>query len=180
VKLVNTLTRQEEEFVPLGDTVLMYVCGVTPYDENHIGHAMSYIVFDVLRRYLEHRGYRLRHVQNFTDIDDRIIARAARLEIDVAELAQRYIDRYFEDMRALNVLPAHEYPRATQEIPEMIRMVEGLVEKGYAYVGTANADLPAGQGDVYYRVERKQDYGKLSKRSLDDMMAGARVEPGEG
>jgi cysteinyl-tRNA synthetase len=180
VKLVNTLTRQEEEFIPQGDTVRMYVCGVTPYDENHIGHAMSYIVFDVLRRYLEHRGYRLHHVQNFTDIDDRIIARAARLEIDVAELAQRYIDRYFEDMRALNILPAHEYPRATQEIPEMIRMIEGLVDKGYAYVGTANTDLPAGQGDVYYRVERKQDYGKLSGRSLDDMMAGARVEPGEG
>jgi cysteinyl-tRNA synthetase len=185
VKLVNTLTRQEEEFVPLGDTVLMYVCGVTPYDENHIGHAMSYIVFDVLRRYLEYRGYRVRHVQNFTDIDDRIIARAARLGIDETELAQRYIDRYFEDMRALNILPAHEYPRATQEIPEMIRMVEGLVEKGYAYVAPAPSGLPVGQagsghGDVYYRVERKHNYGKLSGRSLEDMMAGARVEPAEG
>jgi cysteinyl-tRNA synthetase len=185
VKLVNTLTRQEEEFVPLGDTVLMYVCGVTPYDENHIGHAMSYIVFDVLRRYLEYQGYRVRHVQNFTDIDDRIIARAARLGIDEAELAQRYIDRYFEDMRALNILPAHEYPRATQEIPEMIRIIQGLVDKGYAYVAPAQAGLPAGQaggknGDVYYRVQRKRDYGKLSRRSLEDMMAGARVEPGEG
>jgi cysteinyl-tRNA synthetase len=156
----------------------MYVCGVTPYDENHIGHAMSYIVFDVLRRYLEYRGYRVRHVQNFTDIDDRIIARAARLGIDEAELAQRYIDRYFEDMRALNILPAHEYPRATQEIPEMIRMIEGLVEKGYAYVAPAQAE--SGHGDVYYRVERKRDYGKLSKRNLEDMVAGARVEPGEG
>jgi len=185
VKLVNTLTRQEEEFVPLGDTVSMYVCGVTPYDENHIGHAMSYIVFDVLRRYLEYHGYRVRHVQNFTDIDDRIIARAARLGIDEAELAQRYIDRYFEDMRALNILPAHEYPRATQEIAEMIRMIEGLVEKGYAYVAPAQPGLPAGQagsghGDVYYRVERKQDYGKLSRRNLEDMVAGARVEPAEG
>jgi cysteinyl-tRNA synthetase len=178
VKLVNTLTRQEEEFVPLGDTVLMYVCGVTPYDENHIGHAMSYIVFDVLRRYLEYRGYRVRHVQNFTDIDDRIIARAARLGIDEAELAQRYIDRYFEDMRVLNILPAHEYPRATQEIPEMIRMIEGLVEKGYAYV--APTQTKSGHGDVYYRVERKRDYGKLSRRSLEDMVAGVRVEPGEG
>jgi cysteinyl-tRNA synthetase len=178
VKLVNTLTHQEEEFVPLGDTVLMYVCGVTPYDENHIGHAMSYIVFDALRRYLEYRGYRVRHVQNFTDIDDRIIARAARLGIDEAELAQRYIDRYFEDMRALNILLAHEYPRATQEIPEMIRMIEGLVEKGYAYVAPAQAE--SGRGDVYYRVERKRDYGKLSGRSLEDMVAGARVEPGEG
>ena len=185
MKLVNTLTRQEEEFVPLGDTVLMYVCGVTPYDENHIGHAMSYIVFDVLRRYLEYQGYRVRHVQNFTDIDDRIIARAARLGIDEAELAQRYIDRYFEDMRALNILPAHEYPRATQEIPEMVRMIERLVEKGYAYVAPAQAGLPvrqagSGHGDVYYRVERKRDYGKLSRRSLEDMVVGARVEPGEG
>ena len=178
MKLVNTLTRQEEEFVPLGDTVRIYVCGVTPYDENHIGHAMSYIVFDVLRRYLEYQGYRVRHVQNFTDIDDRIIARAARLGIDEAELAQRYIDRYFEDMRALNILPAHEYPRATQEIPEMIRMIEGLVEKGYAYVAPAQAE--SGHGDVYYRVERKRDYGKLSRRNLEDMVAGARVEPGEG
>ena len=178
MKLVNTITRQEEEFVPLGDTVSMYVCGVTPYDENHIGHAMSYIVFDVLRRYLEYRGYRVRHVQNFTDIDDRIIARAARLGIDEAELAQRYIDRYFEDMRALNILPAHEYPRATQEIPEMIRMIEGLVEKGYAYVAPAQAE--SGHGDVYYRVKRKRDYGKLSRRNLEDMVAGARVEPGEG
>ena len=127
MKLVNTLTRQEEEFIPLGDTVRMYVCGVTPYDENHIGHAMSYIVFDVLRRYLEYRGWRVRHVQNFTDIDDRIIARAARLEVDEAELAQRFIDRYFEDMRALNILPAHEYPRATQEIPEMIQITVEMV-----------------------------------------------------
>jgi cysteinyl-tRNA synthetase len=178
VKLVNTLSRQEEEFVPLGDTVLMYVCGVTPYDENHIGHAMSYIVFDVLRRYLEYRGYRVRHVQNFTDIDDRIIARAARLGIDEAELAQRYIERYFEDMRALNILPADEYPRATHEIPEMIRIIQGLVEKGYAYV--APVQPGAGGGDVYYRVESKHDYGKLSRRSLEDMVAGVRVEPGEG
>ena len=176
MKLVNTLTRKEEEFVPLGDTVRMYVCGVTPYDENHVGHAMSYIVFDVVRRYLEYQGYRVRHVQNFTDIDDRIIARAARLGIDEAELAQRFIDRYFEDMQALNILPAHEYPRATQEIPEMIRLIEGLIEKGYAYPAPAGK----GHGDVYYRVERKQDYGKLSRRNLDDMVAGARVEPGEG
>ncbi len=178
MKLVNTLTRQEEEFVPLGDPVRMYVCGVTPYDENHVGHAMSYIVFDVLRRYLEYRGYRVRHVQNFTDIDDRIIARAARLEIDEAELAQRYIDRYFDDMRALNILPAHEYPRATQEISEMIRLIEGLIEKGYAYA--APAQPGSEYGDVYYRVTRKRDYGKLSRRNLDDVIAGARVEPGEG
>lgn len=178
MKLVNTFTRQEEEFVPLGDTVRMYVCGVTPYDENHVGHAMSYIVFDVLRRYLEYGGYRVRHVQNFTDIDDRIIARAARLGIGEAELAQRFIDRYFEDMRSLNILLAHEYPRATEEIPEMIRLIEGLIEKGYAYV--APPSKGSEHNDVYYRVESKGDYGKLSRRNLDDMVAGARVEPGEG
>jgi cysteinyl-tRNA synthetase len=178
VKLHNTLTNRDEEFAPAGDVVTMYVCGVTPYDENHIGHAMSYIVFDVLRRYLEYRGYELRHAQNFTDIDDRIIARAERLGVSPKEVAERFIDRYFEDMRALNILPAHVYPRATEEIPDMIRVVEGLIEKGYAYEGPAGAGSE--HGDVYYRVEKKADYGKLSGRSLDSMMAGARIEPSEG
>jgi len=170
VKVHNTLSRRLEEFQPLGDPVRMYVCGVTPYDENHIGHAMSYIVFDVLRRYLEYRGYRLHHVQNFTDIDDRIIARAAHLGVSTDELAQRFIDRYFEDMDALHVLQAHGYPRATQEVPAMIEMIGGLLERGYAY---------AVGGDVYYRVGRKAGYGKLSNRKLEDMVAGARVEPSE-
>jgi cysteinyl-tRNA synthetase len=171
VKLLNTLSGQLEEFVPIGDVVTMYVCGVTPYDESHVGHAMSYIVFDVVRRYLEYRGYQVKHVQNFTDIDDRIIARAERLEMEPQAFVEQLIDRYFEDMHALNVLDAHEYPRATQEIPEMLRIVEGLVEKGYAYPS---------DGDVYYRVGKKEDYGKLSKRSVDSLLAGARVEPGEG
>jgi cysteinyl-tRNA synthetase len=178
VKLHNTLTNRDEEFVPAGDVVTMYVCGVTPYDENHIGHAMSYIVFDVLRRYLEYRGYEIRHAQNFTDIDDRIIARAERLGVSAKEVAERYIDRYFEDMRDLNILPAHVYPRATEEIPDMIRIVEGLIEKGYAYEGPARAGSE--HGDVYYRVEKKADYGKLAGRSLDSMLAGARIEPSEG
>ena len=171
MKLLNTLSGQLEEFTPLGDVVKIYVCGVTPYDESHVGHAMSYIVFDVLRRYLEYRGYRVQHVQNFTDIDDRIIARADRLGVEPQELVKQLIERYFDDMHALNVLDAHEYPRATQEIPEMLRIVEGLVEKGYAYPS---------DGDVYYRVGKKEDYGKLSKRSVDSLLAGARVEPGEG
>jgi len=178
VKFHNTLTNRDEEFAPEGDVVKMYVCGVTPYDENHIGHAMSYIVFDVLRRYLEYRGYQVRHVQNFTDIDDRIIARAERLGISASELAQRYIDRYFEDMRALNILPAHVYPLATQEIPDMVRIIQGLIDKGYAYEGPAKAGSE--HGDVYYRVQKKADYGKLSRRNLDSMMAGARIEPSEG
>ena len=148
----------------------LYVCGVTPYDVSHVGHAMSYVVFDVLRRYLEFRGYQVRHVQNFTDIDDRIITRAERLGIEIGELTSDMIARYMEEMRSLNVLPAHEYPCATKEIPQMIEMIEALVEKGYAY--------EAG-GDVYYRVRSKEDYVRFSRRDLESMMAGARVEPNE-
>ncbi len=177
LRLTNTLTRQVEPFAPAGDEVKMYVCGVTPYDECHVGHAFSYVVFDVLRRYLEFRGYRVRHVQNFTDIDDKIIARAHHLGVSPAELAERYIQRYHEDMQALNVLPAHVYPRATEEVPEMIRMIERLIDKGYAYV--AEPAVGSEEPDVYFRVERKRDYGKLSHRSLESMLAGARIEPGE-
>jgi len=170
LRLRNTLSGQLEEFTPAGDTVTMYVCGVTPYDASHVGHAMSYVIFDTLRRYLEYRGYRVRHVQNFTDIDDRIIARAERLGCATTELAAEMSERFLQEMDALNVTRAHVYPRATEEIPQMIEMIEGLVEKGYAY--------PA-NGDVYYRVDRKEGYGKLSHRDADAMMAGARVEPGE-
>ena len=170
LKLRNTLSGQLEEFQPAGDVVTIYVCGVTPYDASHVGHAMSYIIFDTLRRYLEYRGYRVRHVQNFTDIDDRIIARAERLGCETTELAAEMSERFLQEMDALNVIRAHIYPRATEEIPHMIEMIEGLVEKGYAY--------PA-DGDVYYRVDRKEGYGKLSHRDADAMMAGARVEPGE-
>ena len=170
LKLRNTLSGQHEEFQPAGDTVTMYVCGVTPYAESHVGHAMSYIAFDVLRRYLEYRGYQVRHVQNFTDIDDRIITRAERLGIEIAELTEGMIERYLQEMRTLNVLPAHVYPKATEEIPSMIEMIEGLVEKGYAY--------PA-EGDVYYRIDQKDGYGKLSHRTIESMLAGARVEPSE-
>lgn len=170
MKITNTLTRSLEEFRPAGDTVLLYVCGVTPYDESHVGHAMSYVVFDVFRRYLEFRGYKVRHVQNFTDIDDRIITRAQRLGVDTKELAERYIQRYLEDMHDLNVLPATVYPRATETIPEMITIIEGLIDRGFAYEAS---------GDVYFRVRKKPDYGKLSHRDADSLMAGARVEPGE-
>jgi len=170
LRLRNTMSGQVEEFQPSGDVVKIYVCGVTPYDVSHVGHAMSYVVFDVLRRYLEYRGYQVRHVQNFTDIDDRIIARAERRGIPIDELTGELIERYHEEMRALNVLPAHVYPRATAEVPQMIEMIQTLIEKGYAY---------ASDGDVYYRVQRKEDYGKLSHRTLDSMIAGARVEVDE-
>ncbi len=170
LKLRNTASGKLEEFKPIDDVVKLYVCGVMPYDVSHVGHAMSYVVFDVLRRYLEFRGYQVRHVQNFTDIDDRIITRAERLGIEIDELTSEMIERYMEEMRSLNVLPAHEYPCATKEIPQMIEMIEALVEKGYAY----EAD-----GDVYYRVRNKEGYGRFSRRDLESMMAGARVEPGE-
>jgi cysteinyl-tRNA synthetase len=176
VKLYNTLTSKKEEFVAGPGPVKMYVCGITPYDKSHLGHAMSYIIFDALRRYLEYRGYQVRHVQNYTDIDDRIIARARQLGISPQELAEQLIADYAAEMAGLNILPAHVYPRATEEIPTMIEMISTLVDKGYAYVA---------EGDVYFRVSAKKDYGKLSGRSLEAMLGGTRcvvgreVEPGE-
>jgi len=170
MKIYNTLFGKKEEFVPQGDEVKMYVCGVTPYAPCHLGHAMSYIVFDVIRRYLEFRGYKVKHVQNFTDVDDKIIARAPESGITSSDLAEGFIAQYFADMDALNVKRAYIYPRATEEIPKIIEVVEGLVRKGYAY--------QAG-GDVYFRVESDPDYGRLGHRTLDGMMAGARIEPGE-
>ncbi|MFC1926257.1 cysteine--tRNA ligase [Chloroflexota bacterium] len=170
MKIYNTLYGKKEEFVPQGDEVKMYVCGVTPYAPCHLGHAMSYIVFDVIRRYIEFRGYKVKHVQNFTDVDDKIIARAPESGSSFSDLAEGFIAQYFADMDALNVKRAHIYPRATEEIPKIIEVVQGLVQKGYAY--------QAG-GDVYFRVSHDSDYGKLGHRTLDGMMAGARIEPGE-
>ena len=170
MKLYNTMTRRAEEFTPSGDEVKVYVCGITPYDHAHLGHAMSYIIFDVLRRYLEFRGYSVKHVQNYTDIDDRIIARANSLGQPFDQVAATYIDEFDQEMRDLNIAPAHIFPRATQEIPTIVEMTERLIERGHAY--QAN-------GDVYFRVRSKADYGKLSGRDVDALMAGARVEPGE-
>ena len=172
LKLQNTLSRRLEEFVPAdGQTVSLYVCGPNLYAPGHVGHAMSYVVFDVLRRYLEYRGYQVRHVQNFTDIEDNIVQRAQATGVSIEELADRHIRRFFQDMDALNVQRAHVYPRATHELPKIIEIVSGLIEKGYAY----QVD-----GDVYYRVPRQPDYGKLSGQDLAAMEAGARIEPGEG
>jgi len=176
IRFTNTLTRQVEEFRPAGDPVTMYVCGITPYDTSHIGHAMSYVVFDVLKRYLQWRGFRVKHVQNFTDIDDRIIERANRLKISTDELVGKFVQQYKDDMRDLNVLPPDVYPFATQEVPEMIAIIERLIETGHAY--TATSELSE-WSDVYYRVASKADYGKLSHRTQDSLLAGARVEPGE-
>jgi cysteinyl-tRNA synthetase len=167
MKILNTLSGKKEEFNPIGDPVTMYVCGVNPYSDAHIGHAMSYIFFDVVRRYLEFRGYHVKHVQNITDIEDNIIATANRQGISVEELTQKYTKRYDEDMAALNVLPPHFYPRAMGEIDKMIEVVKTLEEKGFAY---------AIGGDVYFRVRKMPDYGKLSKRDPEQMMAGTRIE----
>jgi cysteinyl-tRNA synthetase len=170
MRLYNTLTRREGEFVPAGDTVKMYVCGPNLYAPCHVGHAMSYVVFDTLRRYLEYRGYKVRHVQNFTDIEDKIIARAQALGVTTDELARQYVERFFTDMDNLNIQRAHVYPLATQEIPGMIEMIQGLIAKGHAY----QVD-----GDVYFRVTSDDDYGKLSGRSIEDLQAGARIEVDE-
>jgi cysteinyl-tRNA synthetase len=170
MKVFNTLSGQKEEFRPQSDEVRMYVCGVTPYDEAHLGHAMSYIIFDVIRRYLQFRGYKVKYVQNVTDIDDKIINRANRLGISPRELADKFTKSYFEDMAALNIGRPDRTPYATEEIPKMIEIVQGLIDKGYAY--------PA-QGSVYFRVRNVPDYGKLSHRNLESMMAGIRIEPGE-
>ncbi len=162
MKVYNTLSGQKEEFLPQGDEVKMYVCGVTPYSDCHIGHAMSYVIFDVIRRYLQFGGYKVKYVQNITDIDDKIIDRAGKLGISTHELAEKYTHSYFEDMDALNIERADIYPKATEEIPKIIEIIQGLVDKGYAY--------PA-QGSVYFRVRNVPDYGKLSHRSLESMMA---------
>lgn len=170
MKIFNTLSGKKEDFVPLGDTVTMYVCGVTPYSDSHLGHAMSAIIFDVVRRYLRFRGYTLKTAQNVTDVDDKIINRSNQMGIPAAELAKKYADRYQEDMEALNVAPADIAPRATEEIPAMLNVIKKLVGKGFAY--------PA-NGSVYFRVKNMPDYGKLSHRKFDDMMTGASIEPGE-
>jgi len=171
MKLYNTMTRRKEEFVPLRDAqVGMYVCGVTVYDLCHIGHARSAVVFDTLRRYLLFRGYKVKFVRNFTDIDDKIIQRAQQEGIPWQEVAEKYTRAFYEDMGALGVEPADVEPRATEHIPEMIEMIKGLIERGHAYVL---------QGDVYFSVQSYPEYGKLSGRKLQDMMAGARVEVNE-
>ena len=167
MKIYNTLTKQLEEFEVTDNIVNMYVCGITPYSSSHLGHAMCAIVFDVIRRYMEYKGFKVNHIQNFTDIDDKMISAANEKGIEVSELAEHNIQSYFDELKSLNVLPATEYPRATQEISEIIKIVNTLVERDDAYVI---------EGDVYFRVKNKSDYGKLSNRKVSDLEAGARLE----
>jgi cysteinyl-tRNA synthetase len=167
MRLHDTLTNKEREFTQDGDHVNLYVCGITPYAPSHLGHAMTFVIFDVLRRYLEHKGFNVMHVQNFTDIDDKIIQHSKEQGLSPEELAEKFMSEYFREMDALNVKRAHVYPRATEEVPGMVSMIQKLEELGHAYaVGS----------DVYFRVRSKVDYGKLSHRSLDESIAGARVE----
>jgi cysteinyl-tRNA synthetase len=167
IKFYNTATRKKEDFHPLNEgKVGIYVCGVTVYDLCHIGHARSAIVFDVLVRYLRARGFDVTYVRNFTDVDDKIIERARQLEKEPGDLAQEFIDAFYEHMGALGVLNADVEPRATEHIDHMIQMIETLIHKGFAYVG---------EGDVFYSVEKFNDYGKLSGRKLEDMRAGSRI-----
>ncbi len=169
LKIYNTLTRKTEEFVTLEpNLVKMYVCGVTVYNDAHVGHAMSALVFDIIRRYLEYRGYTVKHVMNYTDVDDKIIRRANELGEDPLKLSQRYINDYANDLKALNVLPATSNPQVSKTMPLIIKFIEGLIEKGHAYA--------ASNGDVYFRVTSDEDYGKLSGRKLEEMQAGARIE----
>ena len=166
LRIYNTLTRHKDDFQTLEPgKVSMYVCGPTVYAKAHVGHAMSSLVFDVIRRYLEYSGYQVRHVMNYTDVDDKVIIRANQLGVDPIKLAESYIDEYSKHLVALNILPATVYPRATHEIPFIIKLITQLGEDDYAYeVG----------GDVYFRVSKDKDYGKLSSRQLEDMQAGER------
>jgi cysteinyl-tRNA synthetase len=168
LRLYNTLSRTTEDFVPrAADQVTMYVCGPTVYADAHIGHAMAAIIFDIVRRYLIYRGYHVKYVTNFTDVDDKIIRRANEQGRDPFELANHYATEYLRHLRDLNVLPADVYPRVTQEMETIIQVIQGLGEEGYAY------ELG---GDVYFRVTRDPDYGKLSGRRLDEAITGTRVE----
>ena len=171
IRIYNTLTRKEEEFKTLEPgKVRMYVCGPTVYSDAHVGHAMSALVFDIIRRYLEYRGYQVKHAMNFTDVDDKIILRANQKGVDPFDLAQTYIDEYKNDLKNLNILAPTIQPRATREIEGIIDMVKRLVDAGYAY--------PI-DGDVYFRVQKDPEYGKLSGRRLDEMQAGARIDVDE-
>ena len=171
MKIFNTLTRQKDEFRPINDgEVKIYACGPTVYNYIHIGNARPLCVFDVLRRYFEWRGYKVNFVQNFTDIDDKLINKANDEGITVPEVAERYIGEFWTDAKGLNVREATVHPRATDNIKEIQGIISTLIEKGYAYESG---------GDVYYRAKKFKEYGKLSHQPLDDLEAGARIETGD-
>ncbi len=172
MKLYNSMTRTKEEFVPIEEgKVKMYSCGPTVYNYFHIGNARPFIVFDTLRRYLEYRGYEVKFVQNFTDIDDKVIKKANEEGVTYDVIADRYIKEYFVDAKGLGIRPASVHPRATETMDAIIQIVQTLIDKGYAYA--------VDNGDVYFRTKKFADYGKLSHQPLDDLQAGARISVGE-
>lgn len=169
MKLFDTLSVAEKE-IDASSNIRIYLCGVTVYDDSHIGHARTIIVFDALRRFLESKGCKVRFVQNFTDVDDKIINRARAENVSADQISSRYIKNYFEGFNRLNVKKADIYPKATEHIREMIDLIEGLIEKNFAYVSS---------NGVYFEVSRFEQYGKLSKKKTDELIAGARVEVDE-
>ncbi|OIO05268.1 MAG: cysteine--tRNA ligase [Desulfovibrionaceae bacterium CG1_02_65_16] len=172
MRLYNTMGRTKQEFAPLrGNAVSMYVCGITAYDYCHIGHARSAVVFDVLVRYLRFKGYDVTFVRNFTDVDDKIIKRANEVGATAKDIAEKFIGEFYVDMDALGVLRADVEPKCTEHITEMIALTQGLIEKDHAYATPS--------GDVYFKVRSFPGYGKLSGRNIEDLVSGARVEPGE-
>ena len=167
MKIYNTLSKRKEEFVPLEEgKVKMYVCGPTVYNLIHIGNARPMIVFDTVRRYMEHKGYEVNYVSNFTDVDDKIIKKAIEEGVDASVISERYIAECKKDMEAMNIKPATTHPKATEEICGMLDMIGTLIEKGHAYV--------AQDGTVYFRTRSFRDYGKLSHKNLDDLQGGNR------
>lgn len=171
LKVYNTLTKKKEEFIPIDPpNVKMYVCGITPYDETHLGHGRAYVTFDLIRRYLEESDFKVEYIQNITDIDDKIIKKAQKEGKTIQQIAEKYTKAYFDVMEKLNVEKAGRCPKATEHIAEMIIWIGGLIDREYAYIV---------DGNVYYAVDKFKDYGKLSKRKKKDLLAGARVKVDE-
>lgn len=171
MKIYNTLSRKKEEFVPIEEgKIRMYVCGPTVYNYFHIGNARPLVVFDTFRRYVKYRGYDIKYVQNFTDVDDKIINKAREEGVSAPEISERYIKEYFDDAKALNVIPADVHPKVSEHMDEIIDFIKTLIDKGYAY----EAD-----GDVYYITRKFVGYGKLSRQNIDDLEAGARIAIGD-
>ena len=167
MRFYNTLTRKKEKFVPLeAGKVKMYACGPTVYNFFHIGNARPFVVFDTMRKYLEYRGYKVKFVQNFTDVDDKIINRAREEGVSAGEISEKYIDEYYKDAAALNVKRATVHPKVTETMDDIIQFVQDLIDKGYAYEVN---------GDVYYRTRKFAGYGKLSGKNIEDLIAGARI-----
>uniref|UniRef100_A0A7C6EJ17 Cysteine--tRNA ligase n=1 Tax=candidate division WOR-3 bacterium TaxID=2052148 RepID=A0A7C6EJ17_UNCW3 len=170
LKIYNTLTRKLEEFRPMGDEVRIYSCGLTVQGPPHVGHIRAAMTRDILRRWLEFLGYKVRAIENFTDVDDKIIIKQKELNSDWRVIAEENIQKYINLCESLNIMKPHYYPRASQHIEEIIDLIQRLIEKGFAYEKS---------GDVYYRVRKYAEYGKLSKKSIDELQSGARIEPTE-